>query len=182
MQRKHVVMLAGEDFVAGLNDQFVSLIVEPLAGVVRGGGGLLQDGVGGDHLAGNQILADAEMLERALGLGAPQLVRRHLDHAEAVCFLSHLDHGISPKFSSASGRLDQTPAWQTSSIARRHMSIQPQIINIKCVRHMRCALCRVRLVHPIWPTDATITAAALLPKWNHPIEYRHTRNPGDNIA
>src|ERR1700683_5843408 len=43
MQRKHVVVLAGEDFVAGLSDQFVSLIVKALARVVRDGGGLLQD-------------------------------------------------------------------------------------------------------------------------------------------
>ena len=53
MQREHVVMLAGEDFVASLNDQFITLIVEPLAGVVRGGSGFLQGGVGGDHFAGN---------------------------------------------------------------------------------------------------------------------------------
>src|SRR5271156_4290058 len=71
MQRKHVVVLAGEDFVAGLNDQFKSPIVKPLAGVVRGGGGLLQNGVGGDHLAGDQIRADTEVLERALGLCTP---------------------------------------------------------------------------------------------------------------
>ena len=42
MQRKHVVMLAGEDLVADLNDQFVALVVEPLAGVVGDGGGFLQ--------------------------------------------------------------------------------------------------------------------------------------------
>ena len=89
-------MLAGEDFVAGLNDQLVTLIVEPLAGMVRDGGGFLQDGVGGDHLARNQILADAEMLERALGLSAPQLVRRHFNHTEAVGFFSHVGHVISP--------------------------------------------------------------------------------------
>ena len=53
MQGKHVVMLAGEDFVAGLNDQLVALIVEPLAVVVRDGGGFLQDRVGRDHFAGN---------------------------------------------------------------------------------------------------------------------------------
>jgi hypothetical protein len=35
MQWEHVVVLAGEDFVARLNDQLVTLIVEPLAGVVR---------------------------------------------------------------------------------------------------------------------------------------------------
>ena len=71
MQRKHVVMLAGEDFVARLNNQVVLLIVEPLAGMVRCGSGFLQDGIGGDHLARNEILADTEMLERALGLSTP---------------------------------------------------------------------------------------------------------------
>jgi hypothetical protein len=63
MQGKHVVVLATEDFVAGPNDQFVSLIVKSLAGVVRCGGGFLQDGVGRDHFAGNQVLADTEVLE-----------------------------------------------------------------------------------------------------------------------
>ena len=67
-------MLAGEDLVADLDDQPVGLVVEPLAGMVRVGGRFLQDGVGGDHLARHQIRADAEMLERALGLRAPQLV------------------------------------------------------------------------------------------------------------
>src|SRR5262245_29147645 len=94
MQREHVVMLAGEDFVAGLNDQLVGLIVEPLAGMVRCGSGFLQDGIGGDHLARDQIFADAEMLERALGLSTPELVRRHFNHTETVCFFSYVGHGI----------------------------------------------------------------------------------------
>src|SRR5580704_9345758 len=67
MQRKHIVMLACEDLVASLHDQLVTLIVEPLAGMVRDSGGFLQDGIGSDHLTRYQILADAEMLERALG-------------------------------------------------------------------------------------------------------------------
>src|SRR5262245_32085538 len=79
-------MLTRQYFVAGLDDQFVMLIVEPLAGMVRGGRGLLQDRVGGDHLARNQILADAEVLERALSLGTPELIDRYIDHAEAICF------------------------------------------------------------------------------------------------
>jgi hypothetical protein len=97
VQGKHVVVLPGEDFVAHLNDQFIAPIVEPLARMVGGGGGFLQNGVGGDHFGRNQIPADAEMLERALGLRAPQLVRRHLDHAEAVALFSRLSHRISPR-------------------------------------------------------------------------------------
>jgi hypothetical protein len=98
MQREHVVMLAGENFVASLNDQLVTLIVESLSGMVRSGGGFLQGGVGGDHFSGNQVLPDAEMLERALGLSAPQLVRGHFNHTEAVALFSHVDHPISPGF------------------------------------------------------------------------------------
>src|SRR5437879_8298256 len=68
VQGKHVVMLAGEELVASLNNQLVTLIVEPFAGMVGGGSRFLQGGVGGDHFAGNQIAANAEMLERAPGL------------------------------------------------------------------------------------------------------------------
>src|SRR6516162_5901505 len=77
MQGKHVVMLTVEDFVTGLNDQLVALIVKPFAVVVRNGGGFLQSGVGRDHLARDQVLADAEMFKRALGLSAPELVGGH---------------------------------------------------------------------------------------------------------
>src|SRR5712664_1542643 len=96
MQGKHVVVLAGEDFVASLDDQFITPIVEPLACAVRGGGGFLQGGVGGDHFAGNQIPANAEVLERALCLSAPQLVRRHFNHSEAVALFPRVGHAISP--------------------------------------------------------------------------------------
>src|SRR5207253_2480074 len=106
-QRKHVVVPPGEDFIAGLDDKFMSLIVEPLAGMVGDGGCLLQRGVRADHLARHQIPADAEMRERALGLRTPQLVRRHLDDAETVGLFSHLGHGVSrklePRFGVALG-------------------------------------------------------------------------------
>ena len=46
MQGKHLVMLAGQDLVAGLNDQLIPLIVESLAGVVRGGSCIFQGGIG----------------------------------------------------------------------------------------------------------------------------------------
>src|ERR1700692_1102849 len=74
MQREHVVMLASQNFVKGLNDQIGALIVKPLAVAVRDGGGFLQGGVGRNHFSGNQVLPDAEMLERALGLSTPELV------------------------------------------------------------------------------------------------------------
>jgi hypothetical protein len=63
VQGKHVVMLPGENFVTHFDDQSMTLIVQPFAGVVRGGRGFLQGGIGNDHFAGDQILADAEMLE-----------------------------------------------------------------------------------------------------------------------
>ena len=92
MEREHVVVLAGEDLVARLHDQRVPLIVEPLAGMVGCGSGFLQDRIRGDHLPRNQVLADAEMLEGALRLSTPELVRRHFHHAEAICFLSCVAH------------------------------------------------------------------------------------------
>src|SRR5262249_44934019 len=101
-----------------VNDKFVALIVEPLAGMVRRGRRLLQDGVGGDHLAGNQILADAEMLERALGLRPPELVRRHLDDAEAVGLLSHAGHVISPYVRVSVGRDAGQTATSTTAWAK----------------------------------------------------------------
>ena len=75
--------------------------------MVRDGGGFFQRGVGGDHLAWDQILANAEMLQRALGLGAPELVGGHLDHTETVALLSHLGHvlflRIDPDLPPAAG-------------------------------------------------------------------------------
>src|SRR6516164_9074175 len=90
-------MLAGQDFVAGLCDQPAALIVKPLAVVVCDGGGFLQDSVGRNHFTGNQVLPDAEMLERTLGLSTPEFIGRHFDDAEAVGLLSHIRHLISPE-------------------------------------------------------------------------------------
>ena len=84
VQREHAGMPAGQDLVAGLHDQAAGFVCEPSAGLVRDGRRLLQRRVGGDHLARHQVRADAEVLERALRLGAPQAVGRHQDFAEAV--------------------------------------------------------------------------------------------------
>ena len=74
------MMPAGEDLVTNINDQPVTLVIEPLARMVRVCCGLLQDGVR-LHLAWNQIFADAEMLERALRLGTPEPIGWDFDFA-----------------------------------------------------------------------------------------------------
>src|SRR5260370_20180323 len=84
VERKHLMVRAGKKLVANARDQFVGLVAEPTSGVVCGCRRPLQDGIGGDHLARNQIMPDAEMPERPLGLWTPQLVRRNLDPAPAV--------------------------------------------------------------------------------------------------
>jgi hypothetical protein len=86
MKREHVVVLAGEDFVAGLDDEFELFVAKALAIVVRGGGGFFENRVGGDHLARDEIRADAEMFELALRLRAPKFVGGNLDFTEAVGF------------------------------------------------------------------------------------------------
>src|SRR6266480_2130368 len=72
MQREHVLMFSGEDLVTDAQDQIVPLLVEAGALVIGDGGGALQYRVGADHLARHQVVADAEILQRALSLCAPQ--------------------------------------------------------------------------------------------------------------
>jgi hypothetical protein len=108
VQRKHVVMLAGEYFVADPDDQLVTPVVEPIAGMVRIGGGLFQNGIRGDHLARHEVLADAEVLERALCLGSPKFVRRNLDLAKTVGFDAKFSHtGISIGLISSRAVMEQ---------------------------------------------------------------------------
>ncbi len=96
VQRKHVLMLAAQNFVADLDDQFVVLGLEPVAGMVGIGCGFLQDGVGADHLARHQVPAYAEVLQRTLGLGAPELAGANLYFPQAVGFLASIRHALSP--------------------------------------------------------------------------------------
>src|SRR5262245_38145100 len=72
----------------------------PVRGHARRSSWLLSSctSIGSDHLPRDQILTDAEMLEPALGLSAPQLVCRDFDDTEAVALLSHVCHVISPLF------------------------------------------------------------------------------------
>src|SRR5690349_7331593 len=92
VQREHLLMLAGEELIADPHNQFPLGLLKASAGVVGDGCRPLQDSVGCDHLARDQVLPDAEMLERALGLGAPQLVDwdRHL--AKAIGFSTKFGH------------------------------------------------------------------------------------------
>src|SRR6266403_5907259 len=95
VQRKHVVMLAVEDFIADLNDQLVRLVIEPFAGSIYVGGCLFQDRVGRDHFARYQILADAEMLERALCLRSPEFVGGDVDLAKAIHLFANVASHVS---------------------------------------------------------------------------------------
>src|SRR5215472_8946421 len=84
VQRKHVVMLAGENLVAHLDDQIMTLLVEAFSCKVRVRSGFLQNRVGRDHLPGNQILANAEVFERTLSLRTPELVGWNIHLPETV--------------------------------------------------------------------------------------------------
>src|SRR6516162_3888532 len=57
---KHVVVLPGQDLVAGLHDQPLSRVVEPPAYMVGVGRCLFQGCIGGDHLPRDEVLADAD--------------------------------------------------------------------------------------------------------------------------
>ena len=92
MQRKHVAVFALQDLIGDLDYEIMRLVVQPPAGVVGVGRCLLEDGVRGDHLARDQILADAEMLERPLGLCAPKLVSGHGDFTQTIRFHSKVGH------------------------------------------------------------------------------------------
>ena len=93
------MMLAGEDFVTDLNDQPVGLVGQTLVGMVGDGCGFLQNGVRDDHLARHQVPANAEVLERALRLCAPEPVGRNIDFAETIGFLANVSHFASSVFS-----------------------------------------------------------------------------------
>jgi hypothetical protein len=83
-------MAASEYFVTDTRDQGVNLIRQAAASVVRGGSCALYDRIGSDHFAGDQVSADAEMLQRALGLCPPKLVVRHINPAHPIGFRSKI--------------------------------------------------------------------------------------------
>src|ERR1700760_2821071 len=63
MQREHFAMFAGQNFIADLGDQRQRPVINAATGMVGGGGGALDDSIGSDHLARDEILADVEMLQ-----------------------------------------------------------------------------------------------------------------------
>src|SRR5204863_8372787 len=68
------------------------LFVEPAGLMVYRGRGPLQDRVGTDHLARDQLVADAEILQRPLSLRPPQLVGRDGNLPETVAFDPDIGH------------------------------------------------------------------------------------------
>src|SRR5215472_3375663 len=90
VQRKHIFVLSGKDLVTGLCDQSVAMAVESRSGVVGVGSGFLQRGVRCDHLPRDQVLTDAEVLQRALRLSAPEFISRNVNLAEAVSLVTKL--------------------------------------------------------------------------------------------
>ena len=113
VQREHVVVLTREDFVAGASDEVAGLVIEAPAGMVRRRRRSFQDRVGGDHLARNQILPDAEVLQRPLRLRTPERGCGNLDLAEAVGFKPCVAHaalsfgnGAAEHAMSSSHRID----------------------------------------------------------------------------
>src|ERR1700735_3710453 len=96
VQREHVMMLASEDLITGLDNQFVPLVVEPTTSMIGISSGFLQRRVRCNHLARNQILSYAEMFKRPLRLCSPQLVAWHINFPEAIGFLPDVRHLASP--------------------------------------------------------------------------------------
>jgi hypothetical protein len=90
MQWEHVVMLAGQDLVTGINDQLVPMFIQALAEIVGVGGCFLQNRVRRNHLARNEVFADAEVLKGALGLSAPKPIGWDFDFAERIFLYSDI--------------------------------------------------------------------------------------------
>src|SRR6266403_6393999 len=127
MQREHVVMLTRQDLIADLDDLAVRQGVEPAALVVGVGRGLFEDGIGGDHFAGHQVSADAEMLERALGLRAPELVDRYRYLTQAVGFDAYVVHGSldTSQFVESNAKRTRRTIWRYFSRFTRYWPVRP---------------------------------------------------------
>ena len=79
-------MLAVEHFVGGLFDQARDVGGQVTVAVVDPCGSLLDQGQGMQHRQGHALLANGEIHQRALGLGAPVGVIRDSDVPQTVGF------------------------------------------------------------------------------------------------
>ena len=75
VERELFVVLTVKDLVADTNDQILLGVTEPAGLVVDQRGGLLDDRIGGDHLPGDEVVADTEMLQGPLRLRPPRACR-----------------------------------------------------------------------------------------------------------
>src|SRR5262245_23727720 len=129
VERELVLVLALQDLVADADDQVLRSVAEAAGLVIDQRGRLLDDRVGGDHFPRDQVVADAEMLQGSLRLGAPELVGRDVDRAETVIFDTSRTHGgpfarartraeaaavVSQSAALLSGNHGQTPDYMVS--------------------------------------------------------------------
>jgi hypothetical protein len=90
VQRKHILVLVRKDLVTRLHNELKTSGVESISGMIGYGGRLLQSGIRRNHFARHQILADAEVFEGSLRLGAPEFFGRNVDLAEAITLLPNI--------------------------------------------------------------------------------------------
>ncbi len=83
-QREMIVELARRHLGRRRGDRLADLLVELAHRHVGFGRRLLQQAEGADQRRRHALAADLEILERPLGLRAPQFVARHLDRAEGI--------------------------------------------------------------------------------------------------
>src|SRR5579862_2988106 len=88
VQRKIMFVKATEDLVTGLYDEPVLLVRQATGRMVHICRCLFERGVGRNHLTGNEIMPDTEVLQGTLCLCSPEYVRRNVNLAEAVGFFS----------------------------------------------------------------------------------------------
>jgi hypothetical protein len=85
IQWELVLILICQNFIAISGDQIALRRNQAPGALIHQRGTLLRIGIGRDHFPPNQILADREVLKRALGLRTPQLIRGNRDRAKAAC-------------------------------------------------------------------------------------------------
>ena len=105
------VVLAGDDLVRRAVDELGLVLREPAQLGVHPGRGLLHDAVSPVHRLGHPVVADGEVVERALGLRAPAAARS--------------GRGPAPSSRSRSGTSRPPPACPPSLPSFRAPSVRP---------------------------------------------------------